>query len=96
MTDPKKPERDWTSEDEFWRSSYRERPYAGGKDYEEWRPAYRYGHESAKKHQGRKWEEVEPDLRSGWDKYEHRGEKRTTWEQIKDGVKDAWNRATGD
>jgi hypothetical protein len=24
------------------------------------------------------------------------GEKRTTWEQIKDGVKDAWNRATGD
>jgi hypothetical protein len=36
---------------------------------------------------------VEADLRTGWDKYEHRG--TSTWERIKDAVRDAWHRVTG-
>jgi hypothetical protein len=42
---------------------------------------------------GRNWNDVESDLRTGWDKYDDKGE--STWDSIKDAVKDAWHRVTG-
>lgn len=85
---------DWTTEEDYWRSNYSTRPYAStNRDFEYWRPGYRYGYESAMSHQGRKWNEVENELRTGWDKYQYRGQ--TTWEQIKDAVRDGWDRVTG-
>jgi hypothetical protein len=85
---------DWTTEEDYWRTNYSNRPYIGqNRDFDYWKPAYRYGYESANRHHGRKWDEVESDLRTGWDKYEHRG--MSTWEQIKDAVRDGWNRLTG-
>jgi hypothetical protein len=87
---------DWTSEDEYWRSNYSNRPYIGSnRNYDEWRPAYRYGYESANRYQGKRWEDVENDLRSGWDRYEHRGTNRSTWEQMKAAVRDGWDRLVG-
>jgi hypothetical protein len=85
----------WEQEDEYWRSNYRNRPYASGaaSDYEMYRPGFRYGYESAARYQDRKWEDVESDLSSGWGKYEHRG--TSTWEQVKGAVRDAWDRVTG-
>jgi hypothetical protein len=85
----------WDVEDQFWRESYNARPYAEGYRYERFRPAYRYGFESARHHMGRTWEDAEADLRSGWDRYEHRGDEPGTWESIRDAVKDAWHRVTG-
>jgi hypothetical protein len=84
---------DWTTEDEYWRNNYRNRPYVGSDDYSYWQPAYRYGYESSQRYQNRKWEDVENDLRSGWSSYEHRG--ASTWEQVKNAVRDAWDRITG-
>jgi hypothetical protein len=88
---------DWATEDEYWRQNYASRPYIGqDRDYKRWRPAYRYGFESAQRYgDRRRWQEIEPDLRSGWDRYEYRGDQRSTWEQIKDAVRDAWDRLTG-
>jgi hypothetical protein len=42
---------------------------------------------------GRSWNDVESDLRTGWDRYEGRG--NSTWENVKDAVRDAWHRVTG-
>ena len=85
---------DWTSEDEYWRGTYKSRPYSSSYGYEHWQPAYRYGYESAQKYHNRKWEDVESDLSSGWNRYEHRtGE--STWEQVKHAVRDAWDRMVG-
>ena len=39
--------------------------------------------------------DVESDLRTGWDKFEHRSAGGATWENIKDAVRDAWHRITG-
>ena len=88
-------DRFWEDEDSYWRTNYRTRPYAssGSYDYDYYRPGFRYGYESANRYSGRSWNEVESDLRSGWSKYEHRG--TSTWEQIKDAVRDAWDRVTG-
>jgi hypothetical protein len=87
--------RRWDDEDEFWREHYSERPYYStrGGDYDFYQPGYRYGYEAAGRYPDRDWADVEPDLARDWDEYEYRGE--STWEQIKDAVRDAWDRVTG-
>ncbi|HYX81853.1 MAG TPA: hypothetical protein VE714_05625 [Gemmatimonadales bacterium] len=85
---------DWPAEDKYWRSNFSSRPYArSDRRYESYQPGYRYGFESANKFRGRQWNEVETDLRAGWDRFEHRGQ--STWENVKDAVRDAWDRVTG-
>ena len=85
----------WDDEDTYWRSNFRNRPYAssGGRDYEHYQPAYRYGYESANRYQNKSWTDVESDLSRNWNSYENRG--TSTWEQVKDAVRDAWDRVTG-
>ena len=85
----------WTDEDTYWRSNFRSRPYASahGKEYDYYEPAYRYGFEAAHRYPDRAWSEVEPELSSGWRSYKHAG--ASTWEQMKDAVRDAWDRITG-
>ena len=83
----------WTDEDKYWQENYRNRPYAGSKDYNYYQPGYRYGYESAAKYHGREWPDVETDLKRGWDTFEQRGQ--STWEQMKAAVRDAWDRVTG-
>jgi len=85
----------WDEEDAVWTANYRNRPYASSnpKDYGYYRPAYRYGYEAAGRYKGRKWDDVESDLSRSWSAYEHRG--TSTWEQMKEAVRDAWDRVTG-
>ena len=86
----------WETEDNYWHENFTSRPYALGPDYyDRFRPAYRYGFESARHEMGRSWEDAEPDLRAGWERYEHRGENPTVWDEIKDAVRDAWDRVVG-
>lgn len=83
----------WETEDNYWFENFSSRPYALGADwYDHFRPAFRYGFESAQHHMGRAWEEAEPDLRKGWETYEHRGANSSLWDEIKDAVRDAWDR----
>jgi hypothetical protein len=84
---------DWTTEEEYWRSNYNTRPYARGKDFDTLSSGYRYGFESANRYPGRGWNDVESDLAKGWNTYQYRGE--STWEQIKDAARDAWDHVTG-
>jgi hypothetical protein len=84
----------WEDEDRYWRESFGSRPYAtADRGYDYYRPAYRYGVESASRHRGRAWSEVESDLERGW--AEGRGESRSTWDEIKAAVRDAWERIAG-
>jgi hypothetical protein len=56
-------------------------------------PGYRYGFESAQRHRGRKWADLESDLERDWGNYSYRG--KSTWQQVKDAARDAWERVTG-
>lgn len=81
----------WEDEDRYWRESFGSRPYiSADRGYEYYRPAYRYGWESAGRHQGRQWYEVESELERGWERM--RGESRSTWQEVKEAVRDAWER----
>jgi hypothetical protein len=85
---------DWKTEDAYWRENYKRRPYfESGRDYEYYSPAYRFGYDATDRYPGKQWHDVEPDLRRDWDRYEHRGQ--STWEHIKNAVKDAWDRMVG-
>jgi hypothetical protein len=87
---------DWSNEERYWRDNFSSRPYASAdRGFEHYQPGYRYGYESAHRAGGRSFDESENDLRAGWDRYEHRGSNRSTWEEIKHSVKDAWDRVTG-
>ena len=85
----------WNDEDTYWRTNYRTRPYASSTshEYEYFQPGYRYGYEMANRFPDRSWKDVEGELSKGWSTYEHRG--KSTWEQMKDTVRDAWDRVTG-
>jgi hypothetical protein len=86
----------WETEENYWHENFSSRPYALGPDYfDRYRPAYRYGFESAQHHLGRSWDDAEPDLRTGWESYQHRGQNQSTWDEIKEAVRDAWDRITG-
>jgi hypothetical protein len=97
MADPKTGTTlDWSTEESYWRNNYSTRPYIGNnRDFDYWSPAYRYGYDAAQRFQGHRWDEVETDLRTDWDRYEHRGNTRATWEQVKDAVRDGWDRIMG-
>ena len=85
----------WDDEDMYWRSNFGTRQYASDarKDYDYYQPGYRYGFEAANRYQNRDWNEVEADLSRNWESYEYRG--ASTWEQMKNAVRDAWDRVTG-
>ena len=84
---------DWGNEEQYWRNNWNTRSYAAAdRGFDYYRPGYRYGFESAQRHRGKAWNDVENDLSTGWDRYEHRGE--STWENVKHAVRDAWDRVT--
>jgi hypothetical protein len=85
----------WEQEDVYWRENFPSRAYAAGHTYEDYRGAYRYGYESGTHSLGRKWSDVEEDLRTGWDKFEGKRAGGAAWENVKDAVKEAWARITG-
>jgi hypothetical protein len=86
-------ELDWGLEEDHWRKNWETRPYViADLGFEYYSPAYRYGYESAAIYRGRAFDDVENDLREGWNRYEHRG--KATWENVKDAVRDGWHRLT--
>src|SRR6476469_6095991 len=79
----------WETEDNYWYENFSSRPYALGPDYyDRFRPAYRYGFESARHHLGRSWDDAEPDLRTGWDRLSNETGTPSTWGEIKAAVRD--------
>jgi len=79
-----------TVEDEYWRKTYSTRPYvSSGSNYDAYRPAYQYGWESYAQYQGRKFDDVESDLRRDW---EGRRDNRMGWDNAREAVRDAWHR----
>jgi hypothetical protein len=83
----------WTRQETWWRENFQNRPYVDtDRGFDFYRPGYRYGYESASLFLGRRWDEVEPELRRNWERWEHRGQ--SDWDEIVESVKDAWTQAT--
>ena len=85
---------DLGDDESYWRETFRTRPYVQpDRGFDHYAPAYRYGHASAARHDGRDWHEVETDLARDWER--ERGDAGSTWHEAKDAVRDAWDRVRG-
>jgi uncharacterized protein (TIGR02271 family) len=82
---------DPTTEDAWLREYFgSDSPHKKGETHEHYRDAYRYGLTSATTHTGRRFEDVEPDLRSGWEKA--RGTSAMRWDDARGAVRHAFDR----
>jgi hypothetical protein len=82
-----------TVEEGYWRDNYRSRSYVGADSrWEDYGPAYRYGYERYPDYHGRRFDEVEPEFASDWDR--SRGESRLGWDQARHATRDAFERVT--
>ena len=79
---------------DYWRNNFSSRPYAAGRNYADYEPAYKYGQEAYNRYPGRRYEDVEPDLQSGWERT--KGTSKLGWQEVKDAVKDAWHHVAGE
>jgi hypothetical protein len=77
-------------EDRYWAETYNAHPYAYGLDYKAFQPACRYGWESFRTHRGRSFDEVEEELKAGWE--QHRGASGSDWDRARAAARAAWNR----
>lgn len=81
---------DLAQEDAYWRSNYRERPYAQGRSYDDYGPAYLYGAGAHERYPGRSFDEIEAELRGGWTA--GRGTSTLEWDDAQHASRDAWMR----
>jgi hypothetical protein len=80
-----------TAEEKFWRETYiREPYYEAGRTFEYYAPGFRAGWEGRVRHDGRSFEEVEPELRLQYD--ESKSELDPGWNAVRHAARAAWNR----
>jgi hypothetical protein len=82
---------DPTAEESYWRQNYSSRPYVtSGSSFDEYAPAYRYGVDAYGRHEGRTFDQVEPELKRDWDGA--KGTSKLIWESAKHAARDSWQR----
>jgi hypothetical protein len=84
---------DPTAQDAYWRENYSKRSYAEKSvAYEVYGSAYRIGYEGYALYPGKKYEEVESDLRRNYEK--SRGNSTLAWDKARHATRDAWQRVS--
>ena len=83
----------WEQERRWWQERLTSASDLTDKNFKELEAALRYGFESGLHNMGRQWADVEPDLRTGWERLEGKGTARTTWDDVKEVMHEAWGRA---
>ena len=80
-----------TVERDYWSTNYRNEPYyRQGLGYDDYEGAYRTGYEGYGRYGDRKWEEVEADLRSDYER--NRGQSTLAWDDARPATRAAWER----
>ena len=97
-----------TGDDDGYRSHYDSTYASTGEKYDDLKPAYSYGTEMRRNelYRNRPWDDVETDLRSGWDnRIDGTREFSTTgsdssepsaWDRVKNAVRHGWDKMTDD
>ncbi|MCU0493304.1 MAG: DUF2382 domain-containing protein [Chloroflexaceae bacterium] len=83
---------DFSSYDSDFRSYFTTNYASSGYSYDEYSPVFRYGHSlaSSDRYRGKDWSVIESDARRDWETHNP-----GTWEQFKDSVRYAWDKARG-
>lgn len=84
---------DPTVELDYWHSSFHTQPYANGKRFDDFRPAYHYGVTSYLKYPDASFDDVESNLARDWNVAG--GRSKLDWADARIATKDAWDRLAG-
>lgn len=79
-----------TDEVAYWRTQFPNRPYAAGRNFEEYEPAYYYTASMYAAAPAVSFADVEADLERGW--MDQRRSSRLSWQEARDASRDAWER----
>lgn len=84
-----------SEEEQYWREQHPKQPYADKNvPFERYIPAYRTGIEAAKKHPGKRFEEIEDDVVLGYQR--HRIGAALPWDHARHAVHAAWAKLSYD
>lgn len=79
-----------TEYNRHFESRYREAPYySSGRDWSDYRPAYKYGYDTYGQYRGQRFEDVEPQLERDWEAT--KATSRLAWAEAKGAVRDGWH-----
>jgi uncharacterized protein (TIGR02271 family) len=86
-----------SNDDDYYRKHFTSTYGSTGGNYDDYAPAYGFGSDMSRdqRYSGRKWDDVENDLRTDWTS-RYGSNTGSTWEKMKDAVKHGWNRMTSD
>ncbi len=79
-----------TGEVEYWRDVFPSRPYASGRQFNDFAPVYYSTAEAYQSNNGSSFEDVEPELQRKWTG--NPSNSRLSWSEARDASKDAWDR----
>lgn len=63
--------------------------YSQGREWNDYKPAYKYGYDTYGEYRGQKFDDVESELERKWDAT--RAESRLEWNEARGAVKDGWH-----
>jgi hypothetical protein len=80
-----------TAEETYWRSNYMREPYyERGYNFDDYYPGYRTGWEGRRRHENRRFDEVERELSRDYQR--NRGGSRLDWAKNRHAARAAWER----
>ena len=80
-----------TAEETYWRETYLQEPYyVQGRTYEYYAPGFRAGWEGRVRHDGRTFEQVEPQLHADYN--DTKTELDPAWQDVRSAARAAWER----
>jgi hypothetical protein len=85
-------EKQWEQAETFWRENHSKQPYAN-RSYNDYAGAYRYAWDTATKHAGKKFEDIEDEIALGYEKAQPG--KALPWDTARPAVKAEWDRLAG-
>jgi hypothetical protein len=85
-------EKQWEQAEAFWREHHAKQPYAN-RSYDDYAAAYRYAWDTATKHAGKKFEEIEDEIALGYEKAQ--AGNALPWDTARPAVKAEWDRLGG-
>lgn len=82
---------DPTAEDTYWRDNYSSRSYVDkSAQWDDYQPAYKTGYEGAGRYKGKRFDDVENNLRQDYERT--RGKSSLAWDKARHASRDAWDR----
>lgn len=87
-----KPQAGSQYDSDHWQKQFSKEPYfESGRKFEDYEPAYKLGADARQKHDGKRFEQAEPEIKQQWESLKTNA--HIGWEKAKLAARASWDRA---